>query len=520
MSNTTKKLGLNLLNGLETLNKSTFNDIITDVDNKCVGIAHLDENSHWALWKEDTPYTKGDIVRTTTCKSNQYFQCIVDGTSGKKEPVNAGTGAQVKDNDITWIIYEIGNTGDSSGIGIFIGGTYYTKSQPVINGGLLYRSIKDHIAQSTFQNDITDWQKVYSNLRPWTSNTQYFVDDVVTDGEKIYICISAHVSSSDMIANINSWKPLSSSGIGNFSQNKYYNKYDLIIENGSLYRCNQGYTSTTDLTTDINNWEEISGINEWKTGQPYIKGNIALYGNRIYRCINANKDATFTPSNWIRLSSGEIEDFKANHNYDENDVFKINNQLYSVKTKFTTTNADISNYVANVEPLIADISKWTSNTYYYQGMIVEYQYNLYKCETAHKSSTLFVDEDKTTNTVYWKPLGKLNTQLEYYDNKKTYNINDCVLQKEDYGASKWVSGTTYKVDEAVVYNEIIYKCITANSDTAFTESNWEEINTEKTVLYRCLKSTANAPSISSTEWEEIDCYIELASDKDIEDLFA
>ena len=67
--------------------------------------------------------------------------------------------------------------------------------------------------------------------------------------------------------------------------------------------------------------------------------------------------------------------------------------------------------------------------------------------------------------------------------------------------------------------EIIYKCITANSNTTFTESNWEEINTEKTVLYRCLKSTANAPSISSTEWEEIDCYIELASDKDIEDLF-
>ena len=279
MSNTTDKLGLNLLSGLETLNKSTFNDIITDVDNKCVGIAHLDENSHWALWKKDTPYAKDDIVRTTTCKSNQYFQCIVDGTSGEKEPVNAGTGAQVKDNDITWIIYDIGNTGDSSGIGIFIGETYYTKSQPVINGGLLYRSIKDHIAQSTFQNDITDWQKVYSNLRPWTSNTQYFVDDVVTDGEKIYICTSAHVSSNNMIADINSWKSLSSNGIEIFKPSTYYEEGAIIVEENRLYRCTLAHTSKTDLISDIQNWELLSNIQEWETNKTYIQGNIVLYDN-------------------------------------------------------------------------------------------------------------------------------------------------------------------------------------------------------------------------------------------------
>lgn len=316
-----------------------------------------------------------------------------------------------------------------------------------------------------------------------------------------------------------------------------YNIGDVVTCKGITLKCAQaGTTNTADIanldsvkvgdyiTDGTLTWLVIdpsgaSGISNWQANKPYAVNDVVIYNNKIYECINANKDATFTPSNWIRLSSGEIEDFKANHNYDENDVFKINNQLYSVKTKFTTTNADISNYIANVEPIIADISKWTSNTYYYQGMIVEYQYNLYKCETAHKSSTLFVDEDKSTNTVYWKPLGMLNTQLESYDSTKTYNINDCVLQKEDYGASKWVSGTTYKVDDIVVYNEIIYKCKTANSNTTFTESNWEEINTEKTILYRCLKSTANAPSISSTEWEEIDCYIELASDKDIEDLF-
>lgn len=399
MSNTTEKLGLNLLSGLETLNKSTFNDIITDVDNKCVGIAHLDENSHWALWKENTPYAKGDIVRTTTCKSNQYFQCIIGGTSGKKEPVNMGTGAQIKDNDVTWIIYEIGNTGDSSGIGIFIGGTYYTKNQPVINGGLLYRSIKDHIAQSTFQNDMTDWQKIYSNLRPWTSNTQYFVDDIVTDGEKIYICISAHVSSSDMIADINSWKSLSSNGIGNFSQNKYYNKYDLIIENGSLYRCNNGYTSTTDLTTDINNWEEISGINEWTAGQPYIKGNIILYGNRIYVC---NKSHTSTAdfdsdklAYWSRLDDNPIiNDWTSGERYEAGSVVIVTN--------------------------INGISLWKENTSYKVGDSIMYNGYVYTCSTANNDATF--------------------TENNWTLKEPVYNrIYRCITSNKDttFDASKW-----------------------------------------------------------------------------------
>ena len=160
MSNTTEKLSLNLLSGLEKINKDTFNGIIEDIDNKCVGIAHLHENSHWRLWEKDTDYAKGDVVRTTTCKSNQYFQCIVGGTSGKDEPKNQGTGTQITDNTATWIINEIGSSGGNSGASVFIGSKYYTKSQLVIYNGVLYRSIKDHIAEQTFQLDIANWQKL------------------------------------------------------------------------------------------------------------------------------------------------------------------------------------------------------------------------------------------------------------------------------------------------------------------------------------------------------------------------
>ena len=185
MSNTTEKLSLNLLSGLEKINKDTFNGIIEDIDNKCVGIHHLRENSHWRLWESETDYEKGDIVRTTTCKSNQYFQCIVSGTSGKDEPKNQGTGAQITDNTVTWIINEIGSSGGNSGASVFIGSKYYTRSQLVIYNGVLYRSIKDHIAEQTFQLDIANWQKLYSNIREWADSTFYFSNEIVINDNKL-----------------------------------------------------------------------------------------------------------------------------------------------------------------------------------------------------------------------------------------------------------------------------------------------------------------------------------------------
>ena len=513
-----KNLKITYIQPKQLFSETVFNNVIDDIDTKVVGVSHLIRGAHFEIWKPNTKYQKDDIVRTRYVKSNQYLLCMGSGISDadeKNEPTINVLDTDFTDGTVNWRVKSFGSANSSTEINVWRGGVEYVRGAVVIYNHKLYRcNIKNK--GNKFDDVATNWQEITASNNIWMPSMYYDVGDTAIYDTMLYICRTAN---SDATFTPSNWALVNEYyTIPQYEDNIEYKIGQLVFHDNKILKANQ---LVNDTAFDSTHWDIVydSYILPWSANYQYYQNNICIYNNKLYRCINANKDAIFTPSNWIRLSSGEIEDFKANHNYDENDVFKINNQLYSVKTKFTTTNSDISNYIANVEPLIADISKWASNTYYYQGMIVEYQYNLYKCETAHKSSTLFVDEDKSTNTVYWKPLGKLNTQLEYYDSTKTYNINDCVLQKEDYCASKWVSGTTYKVDDIVVYNEIIYKCITANSDTAFTESNWEEINTEKTILYRCLKSTANAPSISSTEWEEIDCYIELASDKDIEDLF-
>lgn len=44
----------------------------------------------------------------------------------------------------------------------------------------------------------------------------------------------------------------------------------------------------------------------------------------------------------------------------------------------------------------------------------------------------------------------------------------------------WEAGTSYAVDDVVVFNNSIYKCTTANSDEEFTISNWTSTNATKT----------------------------------------
>lgn len=51
-------------------------------------------------------------------------------------------------------------------------------------------------------------------------------------------------------------------------------------------------------------------------------------------------------------------------------------------------------------------------------------------------------------------------------------IND-LISAFGLDTDTWVSGTTYAVGDMMVYNNILYKCTIANSDTEFTASNWE-----------------------------------------------
>ena len=536
MSNTTEKLSLNLLSGLEKINKDTFNGIIEDIDNKCVGIAHLHENSHWRLWEKDTDYAKGDVVRTTTCKSNQYFQCIVGGTSGKDEPKNQGTGTQITDNTVTWIINEIGSSGGNNGASVFIGSKYYTKSQLVIYNGVLYRSIKDHIAEQTFQLDIANWQKLYSNIREWTDSTFYFSNEIVINDSTLYKCKQDHVSAGTFVSDVNTWDSLSSNGIETFKPSTYYNDGTIIVEGNRLYRCAVAHTSTTDLISDIQNWELLSNIQEWKSNKTYIQGNIVLYDNTPYKVVknHVSNDFSLDKDNF-EITYSNIRDFNASSYYKAGSYVLYDNNIYKalndtkgdighklqLQTSASFTDSEgvytkeigtdsggydlvtepTGNYINTVIDLgsICDVtqvilSELISVNCAPGEIIVETSKDGTDYTEADSLSTggysgfkdgttLNINKKVRYIKLVFKSVYKSNGNIFTFNKVEVYVSNPDwhkITNTQKPSIETWRTGTEYKKNEIVVYNEKIYKCAvdhTSGSDFSVDKPKyWESLS--------------------------------------------
>ena len=584
MSNTTEKLSLNLLSGLEKINKDTFNGIIEDIDNKCVGIHHLHENSHWRLWEKDTDYVKGDIVRTTTCKSNQYFQCIVGGTSGKNEPKNQGTGGQITDNTATWIINEIGSSGGNNGASVFIGSKYYTRGQLAIYNGVLYRSIKDHIAEQTFQLDIANWQKLYSNIREWTDSTFYFSNEIVINDNKLYKCKQDHVSAGTFVSDINAWDSLSSNGIETFKPSTYYNDGAIIVEGNRLYRCTLAHTSTTDLISDTQNWELLSNIQEWESNKTYIQGNIVLYDNTPYKVVknHVSNDFSLDKDNF-EITYSNIRDFNASSYYKagsyvlyDNNIYKALNDTkgdighrHQLKTSASFTDSDgvytkeigtdSSGYTLVTEPTgnyintVIDLGSICDVTQVILSELVSV--NCAPNEIVVKTSKDGTDyseadsystggysdfKDGTTLNInkkvryiklVFKSVYKSNGNMFTFNKVEVYVSNpdwQKITNTQKPSIETWRTGTDYKKNEIVVYNEKIYRCAkdhTSGTDFSADIANWDILNAglndwatnvyypvgivvlANNKIYQC-KSAHTSTTFSADEanWKEISSY--------------
>lgn len=632
MPTETDKLKIKLIQPTDMFADDAFNNVIKDLDNKVVGIVHLTSGAHWEVWTKDTAYAKGDVVRTTTCKSNQYFQCIVGGTSGKNEPKNQGTGAQITDNTVTWIINEIGSSGGNSGASVFIGEKYYTRSQLVIYNGVLYRSIKDHIAEQTFQLDIANWQKLYSNIREWTDSTFYFSNEIVINDNKLYKCKQDHVSAGTFVSDINAWESLSSNGVETFKPSTYYNDGAIIVDGNRLYRCTLAHTSTTDLISDIQNWNLLSNVQDWERSKNYIQGNMVLYDNTLYKVIknHVSNDFSLDKDNF-EITYSNIRDFNVSSYYKTGSYVLYDNNIYKAlkdttgdighklqlqtKASFTDSEgvytkeigADSSGYNLVTEPtgnyintvidlgsicdvtqvilselvsvncapneVVVETSKdgteyteadsystggysgfkdgtalninkktryiklvfksvyksngnmftfnkvevyvsnpdwhkitntqkpsietWRTGTEYKKNEIVVHNEKIYKCVVDHTSGTDFsVDKPK-----YWESLSD-NPIINDWISGNNYEVGTCVIKSNQNGIVDWTASKQYNVNDEVIYNGYIYTCKTQNTDTEFTEANWEVKEPVYNRIYRCIKNT-NSKNFNESEWQLI-----------------
>lgn len=155
------------------------------------------------------------------------------------------------------------------------------------------------------------------------------------------------------------------------------------------------------------------------------------------------------------------------------------------------------------------LADWKPHTKYKLGTCIVYGDNLYRCKTAHTSADTFNDSN-------WTLLGGgSGGGINRWKANGNYKIDDVVLCSSEVNTVEWVSDTSYAVDDIVVYGSLVYKCITANSDTTFNIDKWELVREVYTVLYRCITANNDSTFIES-KWEQIGG----SGNTNIEELFA
>ena len=257
----TDKLKIKLIQPTDMFADDAFNNIIKDLDNKVVGIAHLTSGAHWEVWTENTDYAKGDIVRTPYLKSNQYLECTSAGKTGTDCPNDNIPGTMITDNTATWVIRILGAV-DESTISIWIGGEEYRRGSLVLYNNKLYRCKVPHTA-TTFDADSSNWQEVFASLQEWKATFYYALNDTVLYDGKLFKCILAN---DDTVFDANKWSLINNlSIVYPYEQNTNYMEGQLVTVDGKLYKSKTTHLSPTgNFTADKINWESIySGIVRW-----------------------------------------------------------------------------------------------------------------------------------------------------------------------------------------------------------------------------------------------------------------
>jgi len=240
----------------------------------------------------------------------------------------------------------------------------------------------------------------------WVAATQYFQDDVVAYGGKIYICVIGHTASANFFSDFDvsppKWNLVSDgqSWLGDWQPGVDYVVDNIVRYGGRLYICQEHHTSAEDSTTgleaDIASWELYAeGLDwkgDWSTSFDYKVRDFVKYGGSTYVCnqnhISAATDALGLEadlSKWDLFNQGF--DYKgtwtASVRYKVNDVIKfgantwIATVYHTSAAAFATDSAKWSKFVDGFQYE----ARWTGPASYQPGDVVSYGGNQYLAKT-------------------------------------------------------------------------------------------------------------------------------------------
>ena len=535
-NNKTTNLGIKLIQPTDKFIEVTFNNVIKDIDDKCLGVDHAKSPAHFSVWNKNTDYVKGDIIRITKGKSNQYYQCIVGGTSGVTEPENNVTGSIVTDGSIKWKVYEFG-AGSSNSLDLWTGGTYYTRGQIVLYNDEIFRCKIDHTSLNTFAQDKINFQQLFSNVQEWKDGVLYQENATVVYNNRIYKCITEHTSTTtfdktkfelldiyglvdeyaknteyqkgqivtyqgtyyvananftsgntnfiDDIANFN----LLYASVNDWTYPKYYQLSTVVIKDGLLYKCVSSHTSTSNFETDRVKWKLLGNVpaylNNWQSSTYYYTGQCVLVDSIIYRSkADPMSDATSfdnETNSWEIVGGvGGANEWQVNKPYQVGQFVIYKDILYRCNAKHTSNTTDFQTDISKWDIVYANIPNWASGVYYKTGTIIKYDNLFFINSAGHTSSSNF-----ETDRSKWTLLSNVLANLQAWVANKYYYEGQCIVNGNTVYRCKTTHTSVTDWDNDNADWETIGGG-TLNTWTAATMYLKDDIVIHNNKLYQCL----------------------------------
>jgi len=534
----TRKLKLLRINENWQFSDDSFNKFIDDADNMLVGKDHIQDASHWTLWKPNTNYTVGDIVRYKNLKSSQYAYCTVAGQTDTTEPSNNVTGSVITSGTAKFQVLDIvTGTSQDGVISLWLSGTYYKRGDVVQYGDVLYKCTRPHDA-TTFEANKNNWQEIFASLRKWKKQTFYNIGDTVLNDGVVYECKTAHTSENTFKEE--KWERLFEIGV-EFSPLKQYYRGDVIRYARNLYKAKKDVKGNFQLE----DWEKVTDVIKFwddNKNEPYLTGDTAVVHNTlvtvgnigttdlgsntkplnasiaefnsnalkypvgtvvskdgsIYQKIKDDNESDYTTfdeavrqGSWKKISNNQITPFE-NKSYKEGEMVYHEGSIYVAKVDTGGAPVtDTSKWEALGGSGESTVNEWKPNTKYKDNQLVTFQGILLRAK-AHDSQT---DIDFSKFDVVFAGIKSHVKSREYgkdsvvktQDGKLYFALQNVPKNKEiedkDFwkrvnvqtSIKDWESNKQYLVDDVVTRNKDIYRAISDTKNATFDITNWEKL---------------------------------------------
>jgi hypothetical protein len=340
--------------------------------------------------------------------------------------------------------------------GVWQASTAYVIDDIVNFGGKTYTCVVNHTSTSSqttwystdFNIGTPKWQlhvAGFDYLGAWQTNTFYSLNDIVTLGSTVYICIADHTSAANQnlfeTSDVGYWD-IYTSGLrnrGNWATSTFYKIDDTAKYGANVYRCTNDHTSSNNqnlfYSTDLGNWillvEGVTFRNDWVAATWYRLNDVIRYGNNLYLCTAGHTaTSTFDPTKFVDyLQAIKFEDaWSSAGEYQIGDIVTYGGYAYVALTIHTNKQP---NLFLNVDWKVITTGfkaqgNWSAGTYK-QGDVVIYGGDTYVAETTTTQNP--------SNTAVWSRI----TEGMYFANNWSSNTN---YQRHDVvrrGSSSYIS---------------------------------------------------------------------------------